>query len=392
MTRKSRAQARQAHQERQTRTRGVAVGIMLLIAVALGGFFLFKQPAHNATGSAAQEQPTKPRGTAVVNASTTEKWTRAQGLPTQVMRLAFSASDPTQGYASAFVTKQEQHIYHTADRGATWSQVGVVQGPVSDVLSTDPVDPNDVVSLSVYAPVPGTSAIQRSLDGGKTWANQTTTLSTTGEVSLTGWSDSTFLVGIQLDNQLQGSSAVVAFPKDQASVHLDVNGKLHGASIAHLTLLTGRRGKVEVWGDEGSASGPVFAAATTDLGKNWSALPTTMQGKPGVALAASEDGGAIIAASADNTQLTVSSDDGASWTALPRFPGQGALEVNHGLFVTAHGKTFVVEENDGTYVLASGAWKKATSKTVSAASDGGAQHAARLWATDTQGHIVWYDA
>lgn len=388
MTRKSRANARQA---RQTRTRGVATGIVLLIAVALGGFFLFRQPSHNSTGSAAQDQPTKPTGTEVVNASTTEQWTVAQGLPTQVMRLAFSVSDPTQGYASAFVNKQEQHIYHTTDRGATWSQVGVIQGPVSDVLSTDPLDPNDVVSLTVYAPVPGTYTIQRSLDGGKTWTNQTTTLPTTGEVSQTGWSDSTFLVGLALDNQWQGSSAVVAFPKNQASVHLDVNGKINGMAIAHLTVLTGRQGKVEVWGDDGSASGHAFAAATNDLGKSWSALPTTMQGKKGVALAAFDDGSAIIAASADNTQLTVSTDDGATWTTLPRFTGQGALDVNHGLFVTSHGKTFVVEENDGTYVLANGAWKKATSKLVIAASDGGAQHSARLWATDAQGFIVWYD-
>ena len=376
----------------QTRTGGVSIGVILLIAAALVGFFLFKQLLHNSTGSATYDQPTKPTGTGVVNVSTTETWTVAQGLPTQVMRLAFSASDTTQGYASAFVNKQEQHIYHTTDRGATWSQVGVIQGPVSDVLSTDPLDPQDVVSLSVYAPTPGTYTIQRSLDGGKTWTNQTTALPTTGEVSQTGWSDSTFLVGFGLDNQSPGASAVVAFPKNQASLHLDVNGKINGASIAHLTVLTGRHGKVEVWGDDGSALGNVFAAATNDLGQSWSALPTTMQGKKGVALAAFDDGRVIIAASADNTQLTVSSDDGATWTTLPSFTGQGALEVNHGLFVTSHGQTFVVEENDGAYVLANGSWKKATSKSVSAASDGGSQHSARLWATDAQGHIVWYDA
>jgi hypothetical protein len=389
MARKSRAHARRS---RQTRTGGVSIGVILIIAAVLFGFYIFKQPSHNSTGSAAQAQPTKPTGTVFVNAPTTEKWTVAQGLPTQVMHLAFSASDTTQGYASAFVNKQEQHIYHTTDRGNSWSQVGVIQGPVSDVLSTDPLDPQDVISLSVYAPVPGTYTIQRSLDGGKTWTNQTTDLPTTGEVSQTGWSDSTFFVGFGLDNQLQGTSAVVAFPKNQAAVHLDVNGKINGTSIAHLTVLTGRQGKVEVWGDDGSASGNVFAVATNDLGKSWSALPTTMRGKKGVALAASDDGSAIIAASADNTQLAASTDDGATWTTLPSFTGQGALEVNHGLFVTSHGKTIVVEENDGAYVLANGSWKKATSKSVSVASDGGSQHSARLWATDAQGYIVWYDA
>ena len=385
MARKSRSKADRSP------SRGATIGIILLVAVVALGFFLFIHSPRTTTGSDAQGQPTKPTGTEVVNASTTEKWTVAQGLSTQVMRLAFSSADPTRGYASAFVTKQEQHIYKTTDRGNTWSQVGVVQGPVSDVLSADPLDPQDVISLSVYAPVPGTYTIQRSLDGGATWSDQSTDLPTTGEVSQTGWSGSTFLVGFQLDGQLQGSSALVAFPKGQASVHLDANGKINGAAIAHLTLLTGRNSKVEVWGDDGSASGKIYGAATSDLGNSWSSLPTSMSGKKGTALAAFDDGSVIVAQSADSTQLNVSTDDGATWTAQPSFTGQGALDVTHGLFVTSHGKTLVVQENDGTYVLANGAWKKATSKSVIAASDGGSQHSARLWATDAQGNIVWFD-
>jgi hypothetical protein len=388
MSRKARTNARLTQQQ----TRGASIGVAIFIAVVLVGYFFMKQSTQSPTGSAAQGEPTKPAGTMYVNQPTSEKWTVAQGLPTRAVQLAFSAADPTQGYGSLFVNKQEQDIYHTNDRGATWSQVGVIHGPVSMVLSTDPLDPQDVISLSVYAPVPGTYAIQRSLDGGKTWTDQTTTLPVTGEVSTTGWAGSTFLVGIALDQQLQGSSAVVAFPKNQPSAHLDVDGKVNGASIAHLTVLTGRNGTVEVWGDDGSNAGNVFAATTKDLGTSWSTPSTNLHGKKGIAVVASDDGGAIFASSVDNSQLTVSTDDGATWTALPSLSGLGSLELNHGLYVTPHSKTLVVLANGGTYVLANGSWKKATSKTVSAVADGGSQHSALLWTTDTQGRMVWYDA
>lgn len=364
----------------------------LIVAAVVVGIVLFTHASHGPSTQGQTPPPGKPAGTQTSSAPTTESWTVAQGLPTRAVHLAFSAADPTQGYGSLFVNKQEQYIFHTTDRGATWSQVGVIHGPVSMVLSTDPLDPRDVISLAVYAPVPGTYAIQRSLDGGKTWTDQTTTLPVTGEVSTTGWAGSTFLVGMALDQQLQGSSAVVAFPKNQPSVHLDVNGKVNGASIAHLTVLTGRNGKVEIWGDDGSNASHVFAETTNDLGTSWSALSTNLDGKKGVAVGASDDGGAIFASAVDNSRLTVSTDEGATWTALPSLPSLGSLELNHGLYITPHGKTLVVLANGGTYVLANGSWKKATSKTVSAVADGGAQHSVRLWTTDTQGRMVWYDA
>jgi photosystem II stability/assembly factor-like uncharacterized protein len=93
----------------------------------------------------------------------------AKGLPTQVMRLAFSAADSSRGYASVFVDKQSQTIYTTTDRGASWSQAGSFSGPVGDFISTDPLDAQDVVVLSPYAPKPGEYTFQRSFDGGKTW-------------------------------------------------------------------------------------------------------------------------------------------------------------------------------------------------------------------------------
>ena len=169
--------------------------------------------------------------------------TVALGLPTNVTRLTFSAADSTRGYAAAFVNKQTQSIYETTDNGKSWHQSGTVQGPVGDILSTDPLDPQDLIILSVYAPSPGKYTFQRSFDSGKTWSSQSTDLPTTGMVSQTGWSDSTFLVGFQLDGQLQGSSALAAFPKGQSSIHFDVNGKIDGMTIPHLHLLSGYHNK-----------------------------------------------------------------------------------------------------------------------------------------------------
>jgi hypothetical protein len=384
---------------RKSRTRanhplphGGAIAVTLLIGAVVIGFFVFIQVSRNVNDTTGgNPPPSKPNGQPITNTTTSEQWTVAQGLPTNVMRLAFSANNVNLGYASVFINKQEQQIYKTTDQGKTWSSVGMAQGPVSDILATDPLDPQDVVSLSVYAPAPGTYTFQRSLDGGKTWTNVTTSLPTTGEVSQTGWSGSTFLVGFQLDGQLQGSSAVVAFPKNQASVHLDTNGKINGVSIADLTLLTGRRGEIEVWGDGGSSAPTVYGAATKNQGKTWSALPTVIHGKKSIPLAALDDGSVIVAQATDASVVSISNDDGATWTSQPTLPGQSVWTANHSVFVTSHGKTLVVSGNDGTYTLANGVWKKATSKSVIAASSGAAQHTARLWAMDAQGHVIWTD-
>ena len=169
--------------------------------------------------------------------------------------------------------------------------------------------------------MPGEYTFQRSLDGGKTWTTQSTTLTTTGQVSQIGWSDSTFLLGMQLDAQLQGSSAVIAFPKGQPSVHLDVNGKLNGKAIKHLRLLTGHNKKIVAWGDDGSAAQNVTGLATTDLGKSWASQPNSTPGGKLGPTASSDDGNALVATSADNQQIAVSTDGGANWTAQPSFAG-----------------------------------------------------------------------
>ena len=284
----------------------------------------------------------------------------AKGLQTKVMRLAFSAADSCRGYASVYLNKQSQAVYTTSDHGANWSQAGTFNGPVGDYISTDPLDAQDVVVFFSYAPKPGDYTFQRSLDGGKTWSTQSTTLTTTGQVSQIGWSDSTFLLGIALDGQLMGSSAVIAFPKGGPGVHLDVNGKLNGQAIKHVRLLTGNKNEIVVWGDDGSAAQNVTGLATRDTGKSWAAQPNATPGGKLGPTASSDDGNALVATSADNQQIAVSTDGPGSWTAQPSFAG--ARQANRGAFVTAKSKKTIVVLDNGTYTVKNGKWTRITSK------------------------------
>ncbi len=359
------------------------MGPLLVMAIVVLGIVVFTHSSHDTP--AANQPPPKPSGSQTNNPATTETWTLANGLPTQVTGLAFSAADATSGYAVAFVNKQTQAIYATTDGGTTWRQAGTMQGPVGDIMSADPLDPQDVVVLSVYAPTAGQYTFQRSLDGGRTWSAQSTTLPTTGMVSKTGWSDSTFLVGFQLDQQLQGSSAVVAFPKNQPSIHLDVNGKVNGVALPYLRLLTGGHTKIVVWGDDGKSS---TGAATTNLGQSWTSLPNPTLDVQYQPTSATDDGSAVIATSADSKKLTLSIDGGATWAALPALPGAQAMQ---GALITAQSKAVVLRLGDGSYAVRNGAWSRITSKQIAFLSDGVSQHMARLWAYDAHGYVIWLD-
>ena len=374
------------------RARSAAVGSVLVMAVVVLGIVAFTRHTQNTPASG--QPPAKPGGVQSTTSSTGEHWTLAKGLPSQVTALAFSDANPTTGYAVAFINKQTQAVYSTTDHGTSWSQAGTLQAPTGDFLATDPHDPRDVVVLSAYAPMVGTYTFERSFDGGRTWSAQTTTLPTTGMVSKIGWSDSTFLVGFQLDNQLQGSSAVVAFPRGGVSAHLDANGKINGVSVAHLRLLTGRQGKMIVWGDDGSSAQNAMGAATSDLGQHWSALPSVTPGaKPGATLipdAATDDDAAVVATSTDNAKVAISNDGGATWAALPAFTGAPA--PIQGVFIAAGNHAVVIARGDGSWAVRNGAWSKVTSKQIAFLSASGPQHSARLWSFDAQGHVIWLDA
>jgi photosystem II stability/assembly factor-like uncharacterized protein len=387
--RRSRANVRRRATAAPSYSRIFLFGPVLIVVAAFLIIFLLAQSPMSSTAGASGPEPTKPQGNKTSNPATTEKWTVAKGLPTKVMRLAFSAADASRGYASVFANKQSQTIYTTTDRGVSWSRVGSFSGPVGDFISTDPLDAQDVVVLSAYAPKPGEYTFQRSLDGGKTWSTQSTTLTTTGQVSQIGWSDSTFLLGMQLDGELLGSSAVIAFPKGQPSVHLDLNGKLNGQAIKHLRLLTGQKKKIVAWGDDGSAAQNITGVATTDMGKTWAAQPNATPGAKLGPTASSDDGSVIVATSADYQQIALSTDGGASWTAQPSFAG--AQNANAAVYVTAKSKKTVVALDNGTYAVKNSKWIRITSRPAANLSDNGSANGARLWAYDTQGQVVWLD-
>jgi BNR/Asp-box repeat protein len=387
--RRSRANVRRRATGAPSYSRIFLFGPVLIVVAAFLIIFLLAQSPGNASPGGPGAEPTKPQGTKTDNSPTSEKWTVAKGLPAKVTRLAFSAADSARGYGVAFVNKQSQTVYTTTDRGASWSQAGSFSGPVGDYISTDPLDAQDVVVLSAYAPTPGAYTFQRSLDGGKTWSTQSTTLTTTGQISQVGWSDSTFLLGMQLDGQLQGSSAVIAFPKGQAAVHLDVNGKLNGQAIKHLRLLTGNKNKIVVWGDDGSIAQNITGLATTDKGKSWVAQPNSTPGGKLKPTASSDDGNALVATSADNQQIAVSTDGGATWTAQPSL--SSAQNANVAVYVTARSKKAVVALDSGTYAVKNGKWTRITSKSAANLSDNGSANGARLWAYDAQGQVIWLD-
>lgn len=387
--RRSRANVRRKATATPSYSRIFLFGPVLIVVAAFLIIFVLAQSAGTAAPTGPGAEPTKPQGTRTDKSPTTEKWTVAKGLPSQVTRLAFSAADSSRGYASVFLNKQSQTIYTTTDRGVSWQQAGSFSGPVGDYISTDPLDAQDVVVLSAYAPQPGEYTFQRSLDGGKTWSTQSTTLTTTGQVSQIGWSGSMFLLGVQLDGQLQGSSALVAFPKGQPGVHLDVNGKLNGQVIKHLRLLTGNKNKIVAWGDDGSAAQNLTGLVTADLGKSWAAQPNSTPGAKLGPTASSDDGSALVATSADNQQIAVSTDGGASWTAQPSFAG--AQNANAAVFVTAKSKKTVVALDSGTYAVKNGKWTRITSKAAANLSDNGSANGARLWAYDAQGQVIWLD-
>lgn len=385
---KANARAKRTALFARLRASGAAIGSVLVMAVVVLGFVLFTHSSRNTP--AAGQPPSKPGDVHTMNTATAENWTPAQGLPTQVMSMAFSNANPTRGYATAFINKQTQAIYATSDNGTTWSQVGTAQAYVGDFFSTDPQDPQDLAMLSAYAPVAGTYSFVRSFDGGRSWSAQTTTLPSTGMVSKIGWADSTLLVGFQLDGAYQGSSAVVAFPKGQASVHLDVDGKINGSAIAHLTLLSGRHNKVVVWGDDGSSKQASIGATTNDLGQHWVALPAVMADASLLPTGATDDGSVVVAASADSKRLAISNDGGGAWVALPAFTGAAAKI--QAVRITGHSKAVVITRADGSYIVRNGAWSKVTSKQIAFLSDSGPQHTARLWSVDAQDHVIWLDA
>ncbi len=183
---------------------------------------------------------------------------------------------------------------------------------------------------------------------------------------------------------------MIAFPKGGASRRLDDNGKINGKSVKHLRLLTGRQGRIQVWGDDGSSGQTIIGVATSDLGQTWTALtPPMVDGTALTPAGATDDGSALVATSADDTQYALSVDGGCAWLPQPLFSGRCVGE--HQLFITAKSATILVACNDSAYSLRGGVWSSLTSKPVVSVSENGAASGVRLWSYDYEGNTLWRD-
>jgi hypothetical protein len=143
-------------------------------------------------------------------------------------------------------------------------------------------------------------------------------------------------------------------------------------------------------GDDGSSGQNIIGAATSDLGQTWTALsPPVIDGTPLTPAGAADDGSALVATSADNTQYALSSDGGATWTPQPALSGRCVGQQQ--LFVTAKSKMIVVACNDSAYNLRGDVWSSITSNPVVCVSENGATSALRLWSYDYEGRALWRD-
>lgn len=364
---------------------------VLAATVIIVGLVYFSPFGHHVNQGAAGGVPPKPSGTQVSTTSLPEHWTQAQGLPKQILNLAFSTKAPGVGYAAAFVNKQTQAMYHTTDSGTTWQLVSTVQAPVADIVSSDPSDSQDIVFLSLNAPAPGTYVIHRSYDGGRTWQTQSTSLPSSATISKTGWYDSTFLVGFQLDRQPSGDSALVAFPAKNASYHLDVDGKINGIAIPHIQLITGHNSTLQIWGVDDAQTPRTIGLGTANMGNSWSVLATSVAGTSLMPVTVTDDGNTFLAVTADQAHVAVSKDGGSTWS-LQQGLGNGKYQTDHAAFVTQSGQVLLKVSNNanpGTYGFRNGAWVNVTARDVVAITSDASGNLFRLWSYDANGEVTW---
>ena len=134
----------------------------------------------------------------------------------------------------------------------------------------------------------------------------------------------------------------------------------------------------------------IIGAATSDLGRTWTALsPPVIDGTPLTPAGASDDGSALVATSADNTQYALSSDGGTTWTPQPALTGRCVGEQR--IFIATKSKALVVACNDSAYSLRGGVWSRGASNPVVSVSENGAKSALRLWSYDYEGRTLWRD-
>ena len=316
---------------------------------------------------------------------TVGKWIVAQGLPNMVTRYTFSAQTPSIGYATALVTKTTQAIYKTTDAGTSWQKISSIHTTIGDIISSDPTNPQDIALLSSDVPMPGLYSIQRSYNGGITWSTQSVTMVSDATVSQTGWDDSTFVVGFDLAVQLPETTAVVAFPSGKDGVHLDVNGKLDGLSINHLTLIVHTHGNLQIWG---LLNTNIVGLATSDMGSHWATVFNSSSATALTPIAATDSGAVIVYATHDHTHFSTTTNGVQTATAQASMNGFPQRVL--GVWLAPDGKISAIAGGDGTYLLRNGKWVKVTSRHIAMLTENAAGQP-RLWSTNAQGTIIYQD-
>lgn len=222
-----------------SRTLTVQTPIAQVEALALVGF-AYVAPDHVLLANASGLWESRDGGWA---------WTQSS---LEVVPAAMAVSPAGQGYAYVFAGDS---VHVTADAGRTWQTVsGTLPG--ADVLA---VAVNPYLPTEVYASF-ADAGLQRSRDGGQTWA-------------------------------------AVATPDSEAIVAINVGG------IPPLLFIAGESGRVQASSDEGET----WAAAS-------GAVTMALRG-PVRALTGAPDGSVLYAAA--HTGLYMSTSDGQTWVDLP---------------------------------------------------------------------------
>jgi hypothetical protein len=191
--------------------------------------------------------------------------------------------------------------------------------------------------------------------------------------------------------QPAGDNALVAFPASGANVHLDVDGKLNGGALPRVQLITGHNHQLYIWGSDDTQTPHSIGLATQDLGKTWETLSPAAAGVAVSPVAASPDGAAVLALTADQSQAALSRDGGRTWS-LQQGPGVGASRLGRASFVTGTGQLLLRVGGGapaGMYTQRNGTWVKVTTRDVIATSRDANGNLARLWSYDADRLVTW---